>query len=167
MARLNFQPVAVDRIARVEPLVAGQAAHRPQLKQVHQPVEALAVQRIARSASATGAQKRGRDQIRLLRCGGWFAAQQSASIVPTDACSQSDAAGRSSGRQPQRGVPEVHAPRRRKGCNICQARGIRVSYGSNCQNTMRRPAPALPPHNRPSPYCDFVLSLAVCRTPLI
>src|ERR1035441_2058880 len=66
MARLNFQPVAVDRIARVEPLVAGQAAHRPHPKQVHQPVEALAVQRIARPALAPGAQKRGSEQIRLL-----------------------------------------------------------------------------------------------------
>src|ERR1035437_8843312 len=100
MARLNFLPAAVDRIARVEPLVAGQAAHRPQLKQVDQPVEALAMQRIARPAVATGAQKRGSEQIHLLRCGGWSAAQQSASIVPTDACSQSDAAGRSSGTPP-------------------------------------------------------------------
>jgi hypothetical protein len=69
------------------------------------------VQRIARPAFATGAQERGRKQIRLLRCAGWFAAQQSASIVPTDACSQSAAAGRSSGTPPQGGVPEIHAPR--------------------------------------------------------
>src|ERR1039458_3712415 len=111
MARLNFLPAAVDRKARVEPLAASQAAHRPQPKQVHQPVEALAVQRIARPAFATGAQERGRKQIRLLRCAGWFAAQQSASIVPTDACSQSAAAGRSSGTPPQGEVPELHAPR--------------------------------------------------------
>jgi hypothetical protein len=69
------------------------------------------VQRIARPAFATGAQKRGSEQIHLLRCAGWFAARQSASIVPTDACSQSAAAGRSSGTPPQGGVPEIHAPR--------------------------------------------------------
>src|ERR1039458_2621833 len=151
MARLNFQLVAVDRIARVEPLVAGQAAHRPHPKQVHQPVEALAVQRITRPTFATGAQKRGSEQIHLLRCGGWFAAQQSASIVPTDACSQSAVAGRSSGRPPQGRSTRDTCATRKKVCNICQARGIRVSYGSNYQDTMRRPAPVLPHTTGPLP----------------
>ena len=148
MAWLNFLPTAVDRKARVEPLVAGQAAHRPQPKQVHQPVEALAVQRIARPAFATGAQERGRKQIRLLRCARWFAAQQSAS-TSSYGCLLTECCGRKViwNATPGRGTRDTCAARR-KVCHICQARGIRVSHGPNCQNTMRRPAPALPQPRR-------------------